>query len=252
MRSLVAIPVFNEVRHVDSVLDEVLALHDDVLVVDDGSTDGTGQRLDRRNDIALLRHRQNSGYGQSLIDAFAFARRHRFDWIITIDCDRQHQPAQIVQFLQLADYCDCDLVSGSRYLADLADNDRPPPDRLSINQHVTALLNDLLGLRLTDAFCGYKAHKVNSLEWLTLTETGYAFPMQLWVQAARARFKMRELPVPIIYNDPSRHFGGRLDDPDSRLRHYHDVLTCELISPAQQPWQIMRLHRDWPVPRISV
>lgn len=244
MRTLVAIPVFNEIRHLDSVLDEVLALNRHVLVVDDGSTDGTTQALDRRGDVRTIHHPVNLGYGQSLIDAFAFARLHRFDWLITMDCDRQHQPAQIAQFLELADYCDCDVVSGSRYLLELAGNDRPPADRLNINRTLTALLNDLLGLRLTDAFCGYKAHKVSSLQWLTLTETGYGFPMQFWVQAARARFKMRELPVPLIYNDPARHFGGPLDDPQVRLRHYCDVLNRELVAPAQQPWQMMRLVHD--------
>ena len=49
-----------------------------------------------------------------------------FDWVITMDCDRQHQPAQIGQFLELAGYCDCDLVSGSRYMMDFASNDAPP------------------------------------------------------------------------------------------------------------------------------
>ncbi|MCG3180502.1 MAG: Undecaprenyl-phosphate mannosyltransferase [Phycisphaerae bacterium] len=245
MRSLVAIPVFNEIRHVDDVLDEVLGLHDDVLVIDDGSTDGTSDALAARRDIRLLRHPENRGYGQSLIDAFSYARRHRFDWLITMDCDRQHQPAQINQFLELATYCDCDLVSGSRYMIDMPGNDRPPLDRQSINGRITVLVNDVLGLEITDAFCGYKAYQVPALKWLAPTIPGYAFPMQHWVQVARAGFKMRELPVPIIYNDPKRHFGGLLDDPSVREQHYLDVMLLELIQPRQAPWQMMRLERDW-------
>ncbi|MDD4890410.1 MAG: glycosyltransferase family 2 protein [Phycisphaerae bacterium] len=252
MRSLVAIPVFNEARHVNAVLDEVLSLHRHVLVIDDGSTDGTAQLLDERDDVQIVRHPRNRGYGQSIIDAFNFARRHAFDWVITMDCDRQHQPAQIAQFLESATYCECDLVSGSRYLMDLPGNDAPPPDRLSINQTLTKALNDVLGLRLTDAFCGYKAHKVDSLQWLNLTATGYAFPMQFWVQAARARFKMRELPVPVIYPDLKRSFGGRLDNAAVRLQHYRDVMLQELLSPVQEEWQMMRLHRDSPEPRVNV
>jgi dolichol-phosphate mannosyltransferase len=241
MRSLIAIPVFNEARHLDDVLDEVLSLNDHVLVVDDGSTDETGGLLDRRDDIEVIRHPANRGYGKSLIDAFAFARRRRFDWLITMDCDRQHEPAQIAQFLEVAGCCDCDLVSGSRYRVELPRNDPAPADRRAINQAMTRLLNDLLGLRLTDSFCGYKAHRVAALDWLTLTETGYAFPMQFWVQAARASLRMRELPVRVIYNDPNRSFGARLDDPAIRLQHYTDVLLTELIRPAQSPWQMMRL-----------
>jgi dolichol-phosphate mannosyltransferase len=223
------------------VLDEVLSLHDRVLAVDDGSTDETPWLLDRRDDIEVIRHPVNRGYGQSLIDAFAFARERRFDWVITMDCDRQHEPAQIAQFLEVANCCDCDLISGSRYMIDLPKNDAPPPERRSINVTLTKLINELLGLRLTDSFCGYKAHRVAALEWLTLTEAGYAFPMQFWVQAARARLRMRELPVPLIYNDPNRSFGVRLDDAAIRLQHYTDVLLAELIFPVQQPWQMMRL-----------
>ncbi len=253
MRSLVAIPVFNEAAHVNDVLDEVLDLHDDVLVIDDGSTDGTSGLLDRRRgDIRLVRHPENRGYGQSMIDAFAYARRYGFDWLITMDCDRQHQPAQIAQFLGLASYCHCDVVSGSRYLMDLPDNDPAPPERLRINRTVTDLVNDVLGLSLTDAFCGYKAYKVESLAWLTPTVPGYAFPMQFWVQAARARFKMRELPVPVIYNDPNRHFGGMLDDAQVRLQHYIDVMLMELLHPRQEPWQMMRLNHDFPRPRVNL
>lgn len=251
MRSLVAIPIFNEARHVDNVLDEVLSLHPHVLVIDDGSTDGSAQLLDARDDIQVVRHPVNRGYGQSIIDAFMFARRHAFDWVITMDCDRQHQPAQIAQFLEVATYCDCDVVSGSRYMMDLPGNDAAPADRLSINQRLTTTLNSVLGLQLTDSFCGYKAHRVASLQWLTLTETGYAFPMQFWVQAARAKFKMREMPVPLIYNDPNRHFGGRLDDAAARFQHYTDVLLKELTSPVQEQWQMMRLHAA-PEPRVNV
>jgi len=252
MRSLVAIPVFNEIAHVSDVLDAVLELHDDVLVIDDGSTDGTSDLLDRRrDDVRLVRHPENRGYGQSMIDAFAYARRYDFDWLITMDCDRQHQPAQIAQFLELASYCHCDVVSGSRYLTDLPGNDTPPVERRGINRRITELVNGVLGLGLTDAFCGYKAYKVPSLAWLAPTVPGYAFPMQFWVQAARAGFKMRELPVPVIYNDPNRHFGGLLDDAQVRLQHYLDVMLMELLHPRQAPWQMMRLNHDFPLPRVN-
>ena len=70
-----------------------------------------------------------------------------------------------------------------------------------------------------------------------LTVPGYAMPIQLWVQAARARLRIRELPVGLIYNDPSRHFGGLLDDPKVRVQHYLDVLERELACPAIEPFQ---------------
>jgi hypothetical protein len=61
-----------------------------------------------------------------------------------------------------------------------------------------------------------------------ITVPGYAMPLQLWVQAARAGLRVAELPVRLIYDDPNRHFGGILDDPTARLNHYLDVLEMEL------------------------
>ncbi len=228
MRLLIAIPVHNEIKYVDSVLTQVKRYHDDILVVDDGSTDGTADRLAGRRDVRLIRHPVNRGYGQSLIDAFAYARRDRYDWVITMDCDEQHEPAMIPEFIRQIESDQWDIISGSRYLHPRSDDDLPPGDRRRINSILTDMVNQLLRLNLTDAFCGYKAHRVSAMERLKLDVPGYAFPMQLWPQAAAAGLRITEIPVRLIYNDPTRHFGGMLDDADNRLRHYLDVLNNEM------------------------
>ena len=228
MRYLVAIPVFNEQRHVSRVLSRVLRLVDDVLVVDDGSTDGTGHILDRTPRIEVIRHPANQGYGRSLIDAFDFARTRGYDWVITMDCDDQHEPARLPTFIERAEQEDADIVSGSRYLIEMPGNTPPPADRRQINAVITRVVNQTLGLSLTDAFCGFKAHRVATLDKLSLSETGYAFPLQFWVQAVHHGLRICELPVRLIYNDPTRHFGGALDEPGSRLQHYLQVFLTEL------------------------
>lgn len=228
MRVLIAIPVFNEQRYVADILARIQSLSDDVLVVDDGSTDDTHAILSEIDGIERIRHSDNLGYGRSLIDAFEFAARRNFDWIITIDCDDQHEPALIPSFVERAERDDADIVSGSRYLRDLPGNTPPPDDRRRINHRITRLLNDKLSLKLTDAFCGFKAFRVSALERLSLSVPGYAFPLQLWVQAACHGLRIHELPVHLIYNDPTRHFGGRLDDPEARLRHYLEVFETEM------------------------
>jgi dolichol-phosphate mannosyltransferase len=93
---------------------------------------------------------------------------------------------------------------------------------------ITALINRRLGLNLTDSFCGFKAYRVSALTRIHISVPGYAMPMQFWVQAARAGLRIRELPVRLIYNDPTRHFGGILDDPLVRYRHYVEVFEAEL------------------------
>ena len=238
MRVLIAIPVFNERKYAERVLGNIRSFHSDILVVDDGSTDGTGEvlaALAAKGEFQLITHSSNRGYGQSLIDAFAFADRHGFDWVITMDCDEQHEPERIPQFMRAIKKDAWDIVSGSRYLKPEKGEDLPPPDRRSINTRLTALLNDRLGLHITDAFCGYKAHRVTAMRKLALDVVGYAFPMQFWPQSVRAGLRITEIPVRLIYNDPNRHFGGALDDADNRLRHYLDVFEQEMAVAHSAP-----------------
>lgn len=228
---LLAIPVFNEADHVTPVLARTRAYVRDILVVDDGSDDGTAARLDTVPGIHRMTHVENRGYGQSLISAFRFAASHGYDWVITMDCDEQHEPSFIPRFISAIREDDADIISGSRYLVPFEENTAPPAERRRINETVTTLLNRVLGLLLTDAFCGFKAHRVSAMNALGLSIPGYAFPLQLWARAARAGLRVRELPVPLIYNDPNRHFGGMLDDPSVRLEHYLEVLSAELAAP---------------------
>jgi glycosyltransferase involved in cell wall biosynthesis len=235
VRIMIAIPVFNEAKYVGRVLDKVKRFNADILVIDDGSTDGTSQILRQRNDVHTIEHPVNRGYGQSIIDAFNSADAHGFDWVITMDCDEQHEPEMIPQFIHCIHQDRWDIISGSRYLQARADDDLPPGDRRAINAQITRRLNDLFHLGLTDAFCGFKAHRVSAMQKLKLTEPGYAFPMQLWPRAAGAGLHITEIPVRLIYNDPSRHFGGLLDDPENRLQHYLQVLDVELARLRQGP-----------------
>ena len=220
---LVALPVYNEARHVDRVLDEVRRYCRDVLVVDDGSSDGTAELLARRRDIRVVRHPENRGYGAALLTAFAYAERHDFELLVTIDCDGQHEPQRIPLFFE-ACTSDVDIVSGSRYLAPFPGDTPPPPERRRINEQVTVELNRRLGLSLTDAFCGFKCYRTSALRKLNISEPGYAMPLEVWVQAAAAGLKVIELPVPLIYLDEKRSFGGVLDDGQTRLEYYHLTL----------------------------
>jgi dolichol-phosphate mannosyltransferase len=228
VRILVAIPVYNEQKYVNTVLDKVRKYHPDILVIDDGSTDETAQILAQRSDIHLIRHPINRGYGQSLIDAFAWADCRGYDWVITMDCDEQHEPEMLPEFIRQIHRDDADVISGSRYLEASKDDDLPPGDRRAINATVTAMINELFGWNLTDSFCGFKAHRVSAMRKLNLTETGYAFPMQFWPQVWEHSLRVREIPVRLIYNDPTRHFGGILDDAAVRLAHYREVFNAEL------------------------
>ncbi|MEM1305684.1 MAG: glycosyltransferase family 2 protein [Planctomycetota bacterium] len=232
-RCLTALPVYNEAKHVDGVLDSVALHADDVLVIDDGSTDGTSERLAQRlaqqPDLQVITHATNRGYGAALQTAFSEAAKRGYDVLVTIDCDGQHEPQLIGN---LAEQCGrpcegkADVVSGSRYLDPTAQARKlAPADRRRVNRTITAELNERLGLSITDAFCGFKAYRVAALRKLRLTEPGYAMPLELWVQAAHHRLTVREVAVPLIYLDEERSFGGSLDDARARLDYYRRVIN---------------------------
>ena len=256
-RYLTALPVYNEAAFIYEVLDEVRRFSDEVLVVNDGSTDGSAELLSARDDVRVVTHESNRGYGAALSTAFDYADRHGFEMVVTIDCDGQHEPQRIPQFVAACHELhrnddefndgECndrasndvtsngvasngvnrgrvDIVSGSRYLRQYDSDSVAPVERRRINMQVTRELNQRFNLELTDAFCGFKAYRVSALRKLQLTEVGYAMPLELWVQAAHVGLNIIELPVPLIYLDEERSFGGMLDTPDVRLEYYHLVL----------------------------
>lgn len=233
MADLIVVPVYNEAPSIEKVLTQTLAAAPgvDVLVVDDGSTDESPEILARfagEARVRVLRHPVNMGYGAALMDGFEYARRHGYQRVVTIDCDEQHDPRLIPGFLELAS--EWDVVSGSRYMSeDVPKVGTVPQDRRRINRIVTQRINELTGYRLTDAFCGFKAYRVEALARLRLSEPGYAFPLQFWIQAARAGLTVIERPVPLIYV-PSfeRRFGGQLDDAEKRLAYYMEVIETEV------------------------
>lgn len=232
-RILVGIPVYNEQQYVSQVLSEVRRYADDILVIDDGSTDATPALL-AQQPVEVIRHATNRGYGRSMQDMIRWARFDGFDWLITMDCDEQHEPAAIPRFVAAIRDGDADVISGSRYLDETPLDDAPPADRRKINTRLTRDINQRLGLGITDTFCGFKAYRVGPCSELRLAVDGYDFPMRFWVEAVAAGLRIREVPVRLIYNDPSRTFGGPLDDPESRLAHYEATLHRALRDRADQ------------------
>jgi dolichol-phosphate mannosyltransferase len=237
MNLLTAIPVYNEERHLETVLAEVRRYSPHIVVINDGSTDRTAELLARQPDLTVLTHEQNRGYGAALVSAFAYALTTDADVLVTMDCDGQHEPARIPVLLEAIH--DADIVSGSRYLRDFRQDTLTPQDRRQINRTVTAELNDRLGLDLTDAFCGFKAYRREALTRLHITETGWGMPLQLWVQAARRGLRVKEVGVPRVYLDPNRAFGGVLNDADQRLAYYRRVIDDALAAEGQRACAVL-------------
>jgi len=225
-KELVIVPLFNEEETIVPVLRELRRTYGgDVLVVDDGSTDSSSIRVKECADcsVELFKHDLNVGYGAALISGFVYALENGYQQVVTMDCDWQHEPALVRDFFTALE--SIDVVSGSRYLKEVDVRGETPAERRQVNQLITAEIRDKLGLMITDAFCGFKGYRSEVLRALELDEVGYAFPLQVWAQIAKAGFTLRELAVPRVYLDHTRSFGQDIDDPEVRLKYYREVLN---------------------------
>ncbi len=231
---ITALPVFNEESHIHEVLAQVGKYSPRILVVNDGSRDGTARELAAFPKLEVITHSTNQGYGAALRSAFDYCLRSDIDVLVTIDCDGQHEP-RLIPDLVAALTDEVDIVSGSRYLQDYAGDNAAPADRRRINMQITAELNERLGLKLTDAFCGFKAYRVSALRHFDITDNGYAMPLQVWVQAVAAGLRIVEFPVPRVYLEEKRSFGGALDDASVRVGHYRSVLEAAIAQRDAAP-----------------
>jgi len=204
---------------------------EDLLVINDGSTDESKNIVEEiascskiKGRFLIINHLKNEGCGKSLIDGINFTRNNNYKYLLTLDCDKQHEPKLIPQFFKEIKKEKFDIVSGSSYLSPQKQTDSLPEDRYMINRQITKLINQIAGYGLTDSFCGFKVYRVESLKKLELTEKGYGLPLQLWVQACKNNLTVKELPVSMIYKDKNRAFGNYLDNPETRLKYYQKII----------------------------
>ena len=228
---LIFIPVFNEAESIKDIINKVRETcpNSDILIIDDGSTDKTPQLLENENDLHIIKHSENEGYGKTLIDGFNFSIARGYEYVITIDSDKQHQPEEIRNFTDIIEREDWDIISGSRYLKYNKDTlAEAPEDRRKVNQRITQKINKLTGYNLTDSFCGFKLYKVSSLKKLDLKEHGYGMPLELWIQAWKQDFNITEVPVALIYLDKETDQTSSYRNVFRRYRYYLKIIEKEI------------------------
>ena len=231
--TLLIVPVFNEMPHLKEVISSIREnWKGDILTVDDCSDDGSLAELSSFTDISIISNKSNAGAGGVLLQGFKWAEKNKYTNIITMDADGQHCPESISTFLRTLEICgcccSCDFVWGSRYLNDDKKVKDAFAQRKIINREITERLNDITGYNLTDAFCGFRAYKVESLMKLPLTETGYGMFMQMTIWAAKHGMTIKEIEVPLVYLDETRDFKGNFSDFTERRQYYHNVIDEQL------------------------
>jgi glycosyltransferase involved in cell wall biosynthesis len=208
-RVLVCIPTYNERDNLASMLSRVRAANPevDVLVIDDGSPDGTGEIADQAAQtdpkVHVMHRTEKSGLGTAYVQGFEWGLDRGYDVLVEMDADGSHQPEQLKDLLGPLDPSHgdpADVVLGSRYV-DGGEVKNWPRSRLLLSRGGNAYVRLVLGLPLRDATGGYRAYRSEVLRKLELTEvasTGYCFQVDLAWQAWRAGFHVVEVPITFI------------------------------------------------------
>ena len=217
-RALVIIPTYDEASNIPQLLPQVLNQDGciDVLVVDDGSPDGTGQiadRMARENGRIHVLHREKKlGLGTAYLAGFAWALAREYDFIFEMDADFSHDPKHLPEFLEAIK--DADLVLGSRYLDGRVTVVNWPMGRLLLSYGANIYARVVTGLKLCDATGGFKCFRRRVLEAIDLERVrsnGYSFQIEMSLRAVKKGFNIKEIPIVFVdRSDGSSKMSGRI------------------------------------------
>jgi glycosyltransferase involved in cell wall biosynthesis len=230
IKPLIVIPVYNHAGTLREVVTRALDVCGDVLVVDDGSTDGSEEVL-KDLPVRFIRHPQNRGKGVAILTAAHEARRLGMSHIITIDADGQHDPANVSRFLPVIRENPLAIVVGKRIF-----NSNTVPFSSRFGRSFSNFwLRVETGYSLKDTQSGFRAYPVVILEWLKLYEKRYSFEIEVLVKAAWAWITLKEVDISVHYPEPSKrisHFRPFMDN--LALTVLNTRLTIRAILPIPQ------------------
>jgi dolichol-phosphate mannosyltransferase len=205
-RGLVIVPTYNERENVARIIESVLAQDPrlNILIVDDGSPDGTGAIVDEiaaQNDRVHALHRaKKMGLGTAYLAGFKWALARDFAFIFEMDADFSHDPNHLPEFLRAI--TDTDLVLGSRYRNGKVTVVNWPMTRLMLSYAANVYARMVTGLQLYDATGGFKCFRRAVLEGIDLDDVrsnGYAFQIEVSFRAWKKGFRIAE--IPIVFTD---------------------------------------------------
>jgi len=196
---LAIIPSYNPGKQVVKVIQEIKEYIPDILVVDDGSTDGSSEAIQQIKDIRYIRHKENRGKGAALKTGFSIALAENYDSVLTIDADYQHLPEDILKFLNV--YHDHDLIIGSR----MHNVRNMPLQRVLANRIASYLVSKKCKQNISDSQSGYRLIKTNILKHMELKRDDYQIETEILLKAAKNEHKIGEVKISTQYNEEVSH-----------------------------------------------
>jgi glycosyltransferase involved in cell wall biosynthesis len=197
------IPCLNEERFIAGIVMNAIKYVDRVIVVDDGSTDGTAKAAGEAG-ADVISHKTRQGAGAATRTGFKAAIDSGADIVVTLDGDGQHDPNEIPGLIKPILSGESALVIGSRFLCKA---DIPRYRKFGIDV-ITWIYNIGHREKIVDTQCGFRAYSRQALDVISITYPGFGFSIQSLVQARREHMKISEVPVSCIYHD-----AGSTQDP---------------------------------------
>ena len=204
MSNLVIIPTYNEKENIERMVRKVFSLPVafELLIVDDGSPDGTAQIVKNLQNefgkkLHLLERKGKLGLGTAYIAGFKYAIQHKFDYIFEMDCDFSHNPDDLVNLFNACAKDGADLSIGSRYVKG-GKVVNWPIDRILMSYFASLYVRIVLWINIHDTTAGFKCYKRNVLESINLDAIkfiGYAFQIEMKYKVKKAGFKIKEVPI---------------------------------------------------------
>jgi glycosyltransferase involved in cell wall biosynthesis len=194
VRAVAVVPAFNEAGTIAHVVAGLSGAVDHVLVVDDGSTDGTAARA-RAAGAEVIEHGVNRGKGHAVRSAIAALQRRDFTHALLLDGDMQHLPAEAPRLLEAAARTGADVVLGERQF----DRGAMPASRYQANRLGSRVLSWFVGVRFQDTQCGYRVVRLSALDGLSLRARGYDIETEMLVKLSRRGARMTTVPVTAVY-----------------------------------------------------
>ena len=191
----VLVPAYNEARHLHEVGSGILNLGYPLLVVDDGSTDGTQDEA-KKLSVPVLRFTENRGKGAALRKGFEWVLERPYQALIVVDADGQHDPAELEIFIEALNN-GADVVLGNRMCAPSG----MPFIRRATNRTMSRVLSWIAGQDIPDSQCGYKAMKREVVEKIWLRTDRFQIESEMLLEAARRGFTIRSVPIRCLYGE---------------------------------------------------
>lgn len=206
-KRLVIIPTYNEKENVENMIRAIFSLPTafDLLIIDDGSPDGTAQIVKNlipefSGKLFIEERKEKLGLGTAYIHGFKWAIKNNYDYIFEMDCDFSHNPNDLERLYNACAKEDADVAIGSRYVKG-GNVSNWPIGRILMSYFASVYVRMILWINIMDTTAGFKCYKRKVLETINLDSVkfiGYAFQIEMKYTAHRLGFKIKEIPITFV------------------------------------------------------